>query len=175
MSEKKKNGLNVIIPIVLLVLGLFLVINPSLSVQIASMIIACAAIFFGGFNIFAFVTKAKEERGFKEQTLLVVGVILAAVGLFILINYEAMVSILPIILGSGILVNSVIRFIMALSMDNGNMKWVALGLGAIGFILGVIVVFNPLSTVEAVFIMGGIALIIGGVNGILEMFSSSKE
>lgn len=129
--------------LIFFVVGLMLVIKPSTIITLISMIVGIAIIIAG---IFAFV---KYFKGKEKQTVFrfdfIYGVICMVCGILLVFNPEAVASILPLVLGIWMIVNSMMKIEYVLSLKDKEDKsfLVTIVLTVISLACGILFVFNP--------------------------------
>ena len=103
---------------------------------------------------------------------MIYGILSLVAGLIIICNPKALVSIIPIILGIWIVINSAIKvqYSFYMKMD-GNNRWkVTLTMSLITLICGIILLFNPFKTAEIVSQVIGLFIIIYAIIDLIESF-----
>ena len=99
-----------------IVLGVVLIVFPEVSLGLACILIGAVTLIYGVVRIVAFVRDGGEASGRFD---LFVGVLLAALGIFLLVCPQVIVSLIPIALGIYIIVDSVSAVKKALEAVDG--------------------------------------------------------
>ena len=105
------------------------------------------------------------ERGvFQSQLTLISGIICLALGAFLILRSDIVVSILPIVFGLFVIFDSISRVQNALDLRRcGYSSWKSfLLLPVLSVVLGVIMILNPFGTMETLVMAIGIILIVEG-------------
>lgn len=149
--------------VLMILLGLAIAIKPYAIINTIGIVIGIAVIVFGAFHILKFCF-AKEKGGI-EKTSLIMGIILAVIGLVIACCSKSIVNFVFIIFGIYQLVNGVIGVRDAINLkNNGSSNWkIVLVPGIISLTLAVIVLFFA----HTVFAFIGISIIISAVGRII--------
>lgn len=142
------------------ILGLFLVTSPAIS-------IAVMVTFLGAYwlvrGIFAIVEIFTGDSAVSWGWLLILGLLGIAAGLIVLRNplYSAILvpSLVVLLLGIDALIMGVINFVRGFTGSGG---WTAV-LGVLDVLIGIILLARPVSAVLTLPILLGILAIIGGV------------
>ena len=160
MVKKLKWNL-VLMSLLYLGLGVFLVMKPGTALNIVcyalgGVVLACAAV--------QLVRYFAVERGvFQSQLTLVSGIVCLALGAFLIICSDIVVSILPIVFGLFVIFDAIGRVQNALDLRRcGYDSW-----KGFLFLLGVVLVINPFGAMETLVMAIGIILIVEGAINLL--------
>lgn len=146
--------------------GTLMVIFPVSVIKSLCYTIAIIIIAMGVVKIISFLLKEQQE-GFA-RTGLVSGMIFIAIGAFIAIRSEVIISIIPFILGILILFSGISKLQYALqlrkySKDNNAM----LITSVINIVLGIVLAFNPFRAAKFMLIIMGVCMIMTGLSDII--------
>lgn len=164
----KKLKWNIILMSVLyLALGAFLLLMPSTALDVVcyalgAVVLACAVV--------QLVRYFTIERGvFKSQLTLISGVICLALGGFLIIRSDIVVSILPIVFGLFVIFDSLGRIQNAMELRRcGYSSWKGfLLLAVLSIVLGGIMIYNPFGTMQTLVMAIGVILIVEGALNLL--------
>ncbi len=166
MVKKLKWNL-VLMSLLYLGLGVFLVMKPGTALNIVcyalgGVVLACAAV--------QLVRYFAVERGvFQSQLTLVSGIVCLALGAFLIIRSDIVVSILPIVFGLFVIFDAIGRVQNALDLRRcGYDSWKGfLFLPVLSVVLGVVLVANPFGAMETLVMAIGIILIVEGAINLL--------
>jgi uncharacterized membrane protein HdeD (DUF308 family) len=166
-NKKPKNNTYMVISLVSLVLGLFLVIKPEVSSSIISYVMGAGFIFYGVVHIITYVL-VKDDNLFQFD--LAKGIITTAIGLYFIFKPTFIVSILPFVLGMGILVNGICNLQSACNFYRTSRKhWLTVFIPSIvTILLGVLIVVNPFKWAKVLLVVIGCVLI---WNAILDLWT----
>ena len=148
-------------------LGVFLVMKPGTALNIVcyalgGVVLACAAV--------QLVRYFVVERGvFQSQLTLISGLVCLALGVFLLLRSDIVVSILPIVFGLFVIFDSLGRIQNALELRRCEYSsWkVFLLLAVLSVVLGIVMVVDPFGTMETLVMAIGIILIVEGAINLL--------
>lgn len=166
---------NVVVSSILcLVLGLVLLLWPGLTMRIVCTTVGAVLIVSGVVRMIAYFTA--RDGSMYSQLNLVFGIILAAVGVWIVISPGKVLALIPIIMGIIIALHGLhnIRQAILLSRDKYNNWWVALLLGILTVGFGVLLVCRPFAAVDTMVMLIGIFLIYDGLSSIWIVTRISK-
>lgn len=164
----------IITSVLYILLGLVLFIYPEMSLKLVCGMVGALILLYGGIKILSWFRN--RESGFFRFDL-ILGIVFAVFGGFLLLRPDIIVSILPVTIGIYILFDSLVNLRQAFDLkDAGYDKWWSmLVLAVIMIVLGLIMVFNPFKTVSlTIMFMGGIFLFRGISNVVSIVFTSRK-
>ena len=173
MVKKLKWNL-VLMSLLYLGLGVFLVMKPGTALNIVcyalgGVVLACAAV--------QLVRYFAVERGvFQSQLTLVSGIVCLALGAFLIIRSDIVVSILPIVFGLFVIFDAIGRVQNALDLRRcGYDSWKGfLFLPVLSVVLGVVLVANPFGAMETLVMAIGIILIVEGAINLLSALDTVR-
>lgn len=161
MVRYAKTG-SIISGIILIICGLFLTIFPSFSIIVISRVIGAMIILSGIVKIIGYFSNDLYSLAF--QFGLALGIFSIILGTVLIIYPKWMASVLPIIIGLVILINSLFTF--QTSMDSKKFGldywWVSLILSILTSILGITIIFNPFSSAAVMMAIIGITTMFFG-------------
>ena len=171
MKKSKKNfNHSLTISIIFVILGLFLFIKPDATINTISYIFGVFLLILGIISIFKYFKYEYEINTLDFD--LVYGVLVSISGIYLIINPVLLATIFPTILGIWIIVNSVTKFQYALllkKLNKNDFKYILI-ISLLAFILGIVLLINPLKTVLVVTQIIGIFIIIYAVLDIIDNF-----
>lgn len=143
--------------ITLLIIGILLILQSEITIITISYIIGTLLIALGAIAIIKFIKNINNIA--REDLDIVYGIVTIILGVIVIYNPEAIASIIPIIIGIGIVISSATKLQYAIELkDNLNGQWkTTLIFSIVSAICGVVLICNPFK--GAVIIMQ----IIGGV------------
>ena len=166
MVKKLKWNL-VLMSVLYLGLGIFLVLKPGTALNIVcyalgGVVLACAAV--------QLIRYFVVERGvFQSQLTLISGLVCLALGAFLLLRSDIVVSILPIVFGLFVIFDAIARVQNALDLRRcGYDSWKGfLLLPVLSVVLGVVLIVNPFGAMETLVMAIGVILIVEGAINLL--------
>lgn len=167
MKILKKLKTNVVISAALcILLGIVLVAWPDLSMQIVCTAVGAVLLIGGGVRLAAYFT-AKDGSVYAQMNL-IMGIVLAVVGIWILLQPDKVLAIIPIIVGIVIALHGVnnLRQAITLCQEKYDKWWVALILGVLTVGFGILLVCRPFEALDTAVMMIGIFLIYDGISDI---------
>ena len=165
---RKMFTLSIFSSIILIVIGLLLFLKPDGALKTLAYVIGGLILVFGIFGVARFSKSEKKGLNFD----LVYAILSFIAGLIIIVNYETLMSIIPIVLGIWIVINSAIKIQYSFYIKSDNSKkWAAtLVMSLITLICGMILLFNPFEIVKTVTRVVGLFIIIYAVIDLIESF-----
>lgn len=167
MNLLKKLKTNVVISAALcILLGIVLVVWPGLSMQIVCTAIGAVLLIGGGVRLAAYFT-AKDGSVYSQMNL-IMGIILAVVGIWILLQPDKVLAIIPIIVGIVIALHGVNNLQQAATLykEKYDKWWVALILGILTVGFGVLLICRPFEALDTAVMLIGVFLIYDGLSDI---------
>lgn len=148
------------------VLGLVLLVWPKLSTDVLCTALGLVLLVCGIVDVVIFL--ANRDGSLYAASHLTVGVILAAVGIWILLKPDLIAVIIPRIIGILICIHGISNIGDALTLQhNGYDKWAtALVLGILTLALGAVLVYDPFDTFALVVRIIGVFLLFDGLSDI---------
>lgn len=163
----KKIKANVVISALLCIaLGVVLVIWPGMSVQVACMAIGAVLILNGISRLVNFIF-GKDDSLFSQMNL-IMGIIITVIGVWILLQPDKIIAMIPILVGIIIIIHGINNLQQAVNLCKSqyNKWWVALLLGLLTIGFGILLICNPFQAIDTLVMFIGIFLIYDGVSDI---------
>ncbi|MBO0471270.1 DUF308 domain-containing protein [Enterococcus sp. DIV0242_7C1] len=156
--------------IVYILFGLLIVVNPRSVFQAAVYFISAYIAIMGILNLYDGF-KVKKATGTYGMSFLG-GIVLLVIAGIVLVFAKGIVSILPIFLGLAIVIVGVSRGMQAVNLRNYvNVNWLPMLIySAILIIAGLVLTFNPFSSVLVLFQLFGGILIFMGIGEVVAFF-----
>ena len=162
-----------VVCILSIALGIALVIEPTFLTKLVSYILGGVSLGFGIYNIVMYFLGEHEGMVF----LMIKGLILAVIGIFLFIRPDFIPRMISTAFGIYMLVNGVIGLTNATEIKRfGDSEWqFPMISAAVTFVLGFIILINPMLPVKAAMIVLGICLIISGASNLFSCFTSRSK
>ena len=161
----------IITALVFIALGLLLILRPNLARELLAYAVGGALAVYGLFNILSFLFAKDRTLSFE----LVIGVITAAVGIFILASPGTVLNIIQIVLRLAIIIDSLLGIKRAFTLrELGLGSWGAiLSLSILTSILGILFVMHQDLFGSALMVVIGIVLLYQGVSDLITVIRIS--
>lgn len=173
--EDIKKGINkifnasIVTSVIILVLGIFLFIQPDTIIRIVSIIL-------GGIILVPGITSLIDYFKNKYQPSLITGIVTIIIGLILIINMELVASILPFILGIYFIINGINRLQYALEIRRQGMNFTtSLIFSILIIICGILFIINPFGGALAITKVMGIFMIIYALLDLTNSILLKKE
>ena len=154
--------------------GLLIVFNPRSVFQVAVYFISAYIAFMGLLNLYDGL-RVKKSKGTYGMSCFSGIILLVVVGI-VLVFAKGIVSVLPIFLGLAIVIVGVSRGMQAVNLRkyvnvNGSLMLIH---SAILIIAGLVLIFNPFSSLLLLFQLFGAILIFMGIGEFVTLFQMHK-
>lgn len=174
MMNEKRSGLDwgsLLLGILFVLTALMSFQDPAGNLIAIVMIFAVFAIIKGVFEIFV-RNRLKELTGFKSYMPLILGAIDIILGVYLLFNLQIGVSVLPYVFAIWFILDSFFNLFtldLAKAFHTGY-YWFSLIVDILGIILGVVLLFNPLSSALTLSFLVGFYFMMFGITYIVYAF-----
>lgn len=160
--------------VTLLICGLVLLLIPELTLVTIANVIGIFVIVIGAFFLVSYFMRKELAAGNND---LIKGLVIVFVGVFICVKSELVVSILPVVLGIGVVLSGILKLQHAFDLKRmGFDTWVRIAITAvINVFIGLIVILNPFSTAAWLMRLVGIAFIFSGVTDLVTTIYVSRK
>ncbi|MBR2304926.1 MAG: DUF308 domain-containing protein [Ruminococcus sp.] len=163
-----------ILSVFCIVLGAALIVDPHFFTKSISWVIGGLFAAYGiVYLVKYFINSAQDSFGAD----LVKGVILIAIGVFIIVRWEFIPNVIAIFTGFYMLISSVISLQSNLRVKKAGMDgWQTATLfSVLTLAAGCVLIFNPLMGVSFAMTVLGAALLISGIANLISCFSVSRK
>lgn len=155
--------------IVLLIVGIILTIWPNETLNVAVNVVGSVVCLFGVINIIMWFS----NKG--NYSTLFVGILTLVIGIFIIVRSNDIISIMHILLGIAVLADGITNLKSLYDVKSDSKSWKALFISAIiTTLLGLLLIFRPLFIADMVIRIGGIIMILCGLEGLLIMRKTKR-
>ena len=171
-QEKQFSFKYILVSALYIVLGLVLLFWPALSVKTICYVLSAIMFVIGiAYIIMNFIRDKDESNDGFLQMDLVIGIVAAAFGAFVLFNQQSVATMLPFVMGIVFLLGALIKVQNALTMRKLKFQrwYVVLIFACIIAGLGAITLANPFSTEHNLLVFIGICLIMDGLVNLISM------
>ena len=173
--EDIKKGMNKIFnvsiatSVIILVLGIFLFIQPDTIIHMISIVL-------GGIILVSGIIALIDYFGSKYNPSLISGVITSIIGLILIINTKLVASILPFVLGIYFTINGINRLQYSLELKKEKMNYLSSFIVSILIIVcGVLFIINPFGGALVITKVMGIFMIVYALLDLTNTIIIKKE
>lgn len=168
MEEIRKfNIRSIITSIVLMLLGVAIIVNPNAILSIIVKILGVGIILDGVWHIFQFTNETWEEKAISIKLVQGLGEIF--LGIMAIIHSVWVISVLYIIIGLWISMESILKLQMCILLKNEIInKKIPLIISILGIIIGIFIIANPLIASKYINIMMGWTIIVAELPNLIE-------
>jgi len=164
---KRFNIRSIITSIVLILLGIAIIVNPNAILSIIVKILGVGIILDGVWHIFQFTNETWEEKAISIKLVQGLGEIF--LGIMAIIHSTWVISVLYIIIGLWISMESILKLQMCILLKNEIInKKIPLIISILGIIIGIFIIANPLIASKYINIMMGVTIIVAELPNLIE-------
>jgi len=160
---------SIIFSIVLILIGLFLLINPETTLHAISYVIGIGLIVWGLVPTLQALSNKENES--YMQIGLILGVFAILFGIFVVLTPNFIGSIIPFVLGIWMIINGIIKLSYSVTLNKNSNATNAIIISLVITICGLILVFNPFGGAKFMTQILGISLIVYSVLDLVECFT----
>lgn len=150
--------------VICVILGIVLLVWPGQSTQVVCMVLG---IVLGGFGLIQIILYlATKEKTMVSHSMMMLGVVLAVIGGWIVLKPETIIKAVPMIVGILIVIHGFHNAVQAIDLKKMQYDnwWVALLLSLLTVALGVVLICNPFTIVDIVVRIIGAFLVYDGLS-----------
>ncbi len=166
------NWLELILGVVFVLVGIYTFRNPGTSLKGFVIIYGILAVISGIADV-AFYVHLESRTGFGPTATLLLGILNAIVGVFLIVNSEFGAVAAVIVFPIWFIANCVSKLLNldAVRIWGGKAQfWITLVVNIIGIILGFLLLFHPFASAVSMVYIAGAYLVIIGVASIISAF-----
>lgn len=164
--------------VICVILGIVLLVWPGQSTQVVCMVLG---IVLGGFGLIQIILYlATKEKTMVSHSMMMLGVVLAVIGGWIVLKPETIIKAVPMIVGILIVIHGFHNAVQAIDLKKMQYDnwWVALLLSLLTVALGVVLICNPFTIVDTVVRIIGAFLVYDGLSDmwiLSQVFKTKKN
>ena len=150
--------------VICVILGIVLLVWPGQSTQVVCMVLG---IVLGGFGLIQIILYlATKEKTMVSHSMMMLGVVLAVIGGWIVLKPETIIKAVPMIVVILIVIHGFHNAVQAIDLKKMQYDnwWVALLLSLLTVALGVVLICNPFTIVDTVVRIIGAFLVYDGLS-----------
>jgi uncharacterized membrane protein HdeD (DUF308 family) len=161
LSELKKNSM--LSGVVSLIIGAVLAFWPGMAMTAVCRVIGAALLIIGIIYIVMHFTN--KEHKMAGSAFLILGILLAALGIWIWSKPAWLITLIPLIVGLILIVDGAMNIMESVvtSRQGYGGWWFSLILAILTIVLGILLVYNPFEAASTVTRIIGIAMIYSGI------------
>ncbi|MBE5787461.1 MAG: hypothetical protein E7324_07980 [Clostridiales bacterium] len=159
-----------------IILGLILLLLPGISTRIVGYLLGALAIGLGADRAVKYFQQKHIYPEFFRGDLML-GLLMATLGILIIVNVEMVISLVPIAFGVALVSNGIVGLQRTWMARQGAYEqwWLLLIFALLTFGMGVVLIINPFASIKlAISIVGG-CLIYEGISDLLTMLLAGKK
>lgn len=150
--------------VICVILGIVLLVWPGQSTQVVCMVLGIVLGGFGFIQIILYL--ATKEKTMVSHSMMMLGVVLAVIGGWIVLKPETIIKAVPMIVGILIVIHGFHNAVQAIDLKKMQYDnwWVALLLSLLTVALGVVLICKPFTFVDTVVQIIGAFLVYDGLS-----------
>lgn len=158
-----------------IVLGIALIADPGFFTKAIGYAIGGLIAAYGVVELIKYFAKGGENR--EYSFCLVRGILLCAIGAFIVIKPDFIPKVIAIFCGFYMLISGIVNIQDSLNLRRANVdNWAVSCIPAvITTVVGIILLFDPMIGADAAMIVMGAALLISGITNIFGCFTATRK
>ncbi len=165
----KKYTINsLLISVLLIIFSIFLMVKPTESITFIVIMFSGVVAIDGIFHIISYFSVPKELKFFNFE--LIEGISQLILGILTMLKPEWVSAFFPMFIGMWIIFSSIVKFQFALNIkQTGNVNWIIiLTFSIIIFLLGLLMVINPIGSIITITTLCGIVLFIAEILNVIQ-------
>jgi len=156
---------SMILDIVLILMGIFLIANPSIGTSSALMLFGIILLVSGVYSIIKYIINPKGI--FKLE--LVYGILSIITGALSIFKPFDVISFITIIVGIWLIINAVTKLVIALEIRKVSDAWIFdLTISILTIILGILLLANPFYNYVVLSVYAGVMMVVYAAMDLLE-------
>lgn len=158
--------------VILIIVGAILLILPGLSLAVMCYAVAAILIVNGimmAYNSYQVTGQIKLFDGFTW------GILSMILGTFLIFNHGIFISIIPIVLGLWIIINSCFKLRICMVMDRDSDFKSALIMSLVTLVCGIFLLFNPIDSAEVLTRIIGLIIMVYATLDLIETTTFKKN
>ncbi|MCR5671670.1 MAG: DUF308 domain-containing protein [Butyrivibrio sp.] len=166
MDKIKKIDISMFIgPLLMIVIGLVLIFWSRSSLAVIAMILAVLLVLVGAGYIIGYLTR--KNRAFVDTGTLFMGIVVAAIGIWIFLHPDDFTDFIPKLFGAFILISGILNLGRSFRLTRYySLWWLSLIFSIITIGIGSFLIFNATLVKELTISFIGVFLIYNGVTNI---------
>lgn len=174
LSKKIKSmyKTSIIFSVILFLIGLFLLINPTTTLHAISYLIGIILIVWGIIPVITFFSN-KETQNYLEFSF-IIGVFSLIFGIIVMINPDIIGSIIPFLIGIWMIINGLTKLYYAINLNKENNATMSIVISSLILVFGIILIFNPFKGAVVLTQVIGISVIIYSILDLVECYTLKK-
>ena len=166
---------SVLIAIVFILLGTVLVINPLGTTR--TICYSIGSIILGAGIVFIIIYLVSDYKDNIKKNKLVIGIVLAIIGILFFVLYRLVVSVIPTVIGVLIFINGLTKLQTALDarrINKDKSLWMII-MAVVVILVGAFAIINPFGVSGLVLRVLGIILMISGITDLVSFIILNKK
>lgn len=165
---------SIVTSILLCILGVLLMVNPAISVQVLGILCGVVLVVFGIIRLVGYFSRDLYRLAFQYD--LVFGIVMMVIGVLGLLHPEWVLSFMCVALGIAILTDGLFKIQIALDSKRFGIRtwWLIFTTAVIAAILGLLLVFRPAAGSQMLTVLFGVALLAEGILNLCTVFAAVK-
>lgn len=172
-TERKFNWGYLILGILFIITSLIAFNNPESSLLAIAMMFGFTALFKGIFEL-VFRNRTKKIIGKHSILIMVMGIVDIIIGLLLLFDLGVTAMFIPYFFAIWFIWDSIGELVVAgyIKNESKSLYWFTIIMNILGVVLGIMLLFNPISSALTLAFLVGFYFMITGINYIVSAFNN---
>ena len=173
-SLKKFFRSSIVTSSILIVLGILLVFKSEFTIMAIAYITGAILIALG---VIAFIRFIRSTNTQRSELDIIYGLVTIILGILVIKSHEAIASIIPFVIGVGIIISGSTKLLCAYELKNNeNPQWkITMITSIVSVICGSILLFNPFKGAVVITQIVGLFIILYGILDIISTVTIKKN
>ena len=168
---KKLKWTMIITDVILILLGVAFVWKPEVMESIMCYLLAALVALVGLMYLAGYIIQKSNENGEREGNGFALGILLIFIAVFIVVRQEVIIALVPFLFGFLVVIRGLMVIQGAFMFRRLRSSiLVPLCSGLLSMALGLFIMLFPFGTMQMLFILIGVSLMVGGISGIIHEF-----
>lgn len=175
MKRSTLGWVEIILGVLMVVLGIYTLVNPVMETITAIVIVYAIAAIISGIADFVIYFRLERRGGFGSALMIISGILNIIVGILLLFNVGAGAWTLSILFPIWFIVRCIARLANLDFVKTFGSKfeyWVSLIANVLGIILGLIILFNPIASLLSIVYFVAFYLLLEGFSSLVAGFGN---
>ena len=171
---RQRRTSSVVVALLSIVLGIVLILYKSQAARIFVMVCGYGLLALGIYYTILYF--ARRSRIAMLQMELLLGIILLLLGIWMVTKTDSVILLIQYVMGAVVVVHGAVDLQASINIRRAGFEkwWVSLLLSAVTLLLGVLIILNPFSALDALLILIGIVLVFDGISDLYIILRISK-
>ena len=171
---RQRRTSSVVVALLSIVLGIVLILYKSQAARIFVMVCGYGLLALGIYYTILYF--ARRSRIAMLQMELLLGIILLLLGIWMVTKTDSVILLIQYVMGAVVVVHGAVDLQASINIRRAGFEkwWVSLLLSAVTLLLGVLIILNPFSALDALLVLIGLVFVFDGLSDLYLVILLSK-